>query len=191
MENILGIFHLINEWMKWTHEYARIRIMFAGYGTFCQARLRATFFFWSNSLMVCRIFALSFSTILFFFIRSLYCKDKTELDTTPTYIQDRFLSLIGIFNWILSCPHCCLKFITPDSAHPPLQCSAITSLMVSRGSTWATYSRCHILWWCVVSSKGQQGGMSSIHEYTYAISDTNLIKTPMYLIWICLPVIIY
>lgn len=42
--------------------------------TFCHATLRASFFFWSSSSMVCKIFALSFSTILFFFIRSLYCR---------------------------------------------------------------------------------------------------------------------
>lgn len=57
--------------------------------TFCHAKLRASFFFWSSSLMVCKIFALSFSTILFFFIRSLYCNmDRhrgidVTLETSP------------------------------------------------------------------------------------------------------------
>lgn len=49
--------------------------------TFCHATLRASFFFWSNSSIVSRILALSFSTILFFFFRSLYWKKADSVIT--------------------------------------------------------------------------------------------------------------
>lgn len=69
--------------------------------TFCHAKLRAWFFFWSSSLMVCKIFALSFSTILFFFMRSLYCRmeDKsrqTDSDKTATQSPEPSVSLLTL-----------------------------------------------------------------------------------------------